>query len=127
MTADLSFERARDVLDEFLIRPGGLWEMTAEFVDVDDDFGPRLEMTRYLYDSRDERYWDEYPPEVAALPLTFTRYVEPRNLADEEEWVRFICESIAMFAAHEALEWVRRNGEMVWDPHVKGEPLVRLV
>jgi len=121
----LELDEVKDILDKFQIRPGGLWEYTVQ-LDDDDPAKPVLELVTYTQNSRDERYFEEFPPDELPVTLTMRRPLTPEDISGEGTLVEVVVETVASFAAHEALEWIRYKGEIPYDPHVSGEPKVVL-
>lgn len=119
----LDIDDVRDIVSEFVIRPGGLWTYEADVDDTNPD-APMLKLVAYTRDSRDERYFDECPPDELPSPLTFTFVLQPDDMDDEDSVVYAVCRAVATFAAHEALEWTRYKGRMPHDPHIHGAPVV---
>jgi hypothetical protein len=119
VTSMLDVDDMRDIISEFQIRPGGLWCYEA---DVDDyGSGPVIELVAYTRDSRDERYFEEFPPDELPVPLTFTYTLTDDDMMTEQDFVDAVCRAVASFAAHEALEWTRYKGRMAHDPHTDGD------
>jgi hypothetical protein len=116
----MTSDEATAVLDEFLIRPGGHHELC---LSLDEDGA--LVLSHLTFDSRDDRYFEEYPPEVFPASQEFSRSVDLTHMT-EPDLVRECLQLIAVAMAHEALEWTRYKGTMIHDPHVEGEPVVML-
>lgn len=115
----LTVEEAQAVLDRIQYLHNGGQEATFA-IRHDPPVGTRLSMTVGAYDSRDERLWDDpsmVPDDVFPTSIVTSQFVSGREMRDAETLVRFALGMAVQFAAHEAAEWFRVDGEMIYDPH----------
>lgn len=114
----LTVEEAQAVLDRIQYLHNGGAEAT--FHVYTTPAGTKLSMTVGAYNSRDERMFEDpsmLPDDVFPTSIVTSQYISMRELRDAETLVRFALGMAVQFAAHEAAEWFRVDGEMIYDPH----------
>lgn len=117
----LSADDIIDVLDGFQIQPDAIFEWNLTY----DEDEHTLEITSWSHDSRAHDFDSEYGPDgLGKANQTVTMALPGR--VTETVLVRTVYQGLAIKAAHEIMEWTRYQGEMLYDPHVEGDPSIVL-
>lgn len=115
----LTVDEAQAVLDRIQwLHCGGV---EAGFLIHDTDDGTSLlTMSVAALDARDERLYEDpgtVPEDAWPKNILTMQTVGGYELRDAETLTRCVLGMACQFAAHEAAEWFRVDGEMIYDPH----------
>lgn len=122
-----TLDEGQNWLNDMSFRPFGMarWDMQLQETVISTQW--RLDLTHWVANSRKFDHWNEYN-DRPLQPLLFSVMIDRPRINEPGGFMVDVAERCLRALIHEGCEWIvwGASSDVVYDPHIEGEPTVRL-